>query len=106
MQNCPACRARYKGQSICTRCGTDLSLPLLSEQQATEQLRRAVQYLSNKDYNCAAIALQQAQQLQQTPLAIALDKFLQLKMYEPTLIDQAAVHEPVPVEEPQIHNLL
>lgn len=106
MQNCPACRARYKGQTMCTRCGTDLTLPLLSEQKAMEQLRRAVQCLSNKDYTCAVIALQQAQQLQQTPLAIALDKFLQLEMYEPTLIDPAAIHEPVPVEEPQIHNLL
>lgn len=106
MQNCPACRARYKGQPMCTRCGADLTLPLLSEQQAMELLRQAVQYLSNKDYSRAAIALQQARLLKQTPLAIALDEFLQVKIHEPSVTDEAARLESIPVEEPQIHSLL
>jgi hypothetical protein len=43
---CPVCRARFRGVSACSRCGTDLTLPMRAAARAwaaREQGRAALQ---------------------------------------------------------------
>lgn len=108
MQNCPACRARYKGESLCARCGADLTLPLLSEQQAEDYLQRAIQLLANDDHASAVAVIQQSLLLKQIPLAAALHAFLKTETHKlaPERVDESEVYESVLVDKPQAHRLL
>ena len=89
MLRCPACRARYKGELICVRCGTNLGLPLLSETQAMEYVQLAVRHLLNGNRGNAQIALKQALQLNNTPLALSLVQFIR---QAPVKIDEPVIH--------------
>ena len=110
MQKCPACRARYKGESLCARCGADLTLPLLSEQQAEDYLRRAIQLLVNGDPTRAVAEIQQSLLLRQTPLAVSLNAFLNTEMHQSTRakakVEEPKIHEPTQVDTLKTGNRL
>ena len=76
MERCPNCRARFSGDTVCHRCGSELdpALRIEARAQALEQL--AVQCL-RWDTRAAAYLLKRTLQLQQRPLARALQGFIE-----------------------------
>jgi|GEM_PF-593249 len=75
MERCPTCRARLKGQPLCHRCGTDLTLALQAETTAKQWLQRALHCFSEGSVDDAEVALDRAMMLHRTPLASALRPF-------------------------------
>lgn len=76
MDRCPACRARYKGNPTCYRCGTDLTLPLEAERQAGARAQQALQDVLEDDIEAARVAIDQAIQLKAEPAFLALQAFI------------------------------
>jgi hypothetical protein len=77
MERCPVCRARLRGEWLCPRCGSDLSLPVKIAQRVRQLEQRAVMRLAVGDKERAEAALLEASRLQSTQLARALLRFLQ-----------------------------
>ena len=46
MERCPVCRARFRDEAVCYRCGADLSVLLAIEAEAAELEREAVTLLA------------------------------------------------------------
>jgi Tfp pilus assembly protein PilF len=76
MERCPTCQARLRGEPVCARCRTDLSLPLAVEAEAAARLRRAVARLAEGDPAAARSALEESLRLKRDPLALLLRDFL------------------------------
>jgi hypothetical protein len=76
MERCPVCNARFKDELICYRCGTDLSILVNLESQATALERRAVTLCSAGKLIEARRAAARALELQRGPLARVLLEFL------------------------------
>ena len=75
MERCPVCRARFKGEAVCYRCGADLSVLLAIEAEAAEWERETVAMLAAGDWIAARRAADQALALQHSPLAAAARDF-------------------------------
>jgi hypothetical protein len=86
MERCPHCRARFKGEAECYRCGCDLTLLLRVESQAQHLEHFAVQRLACGDLKGAKRALEHAQELQYRPLVNALNGFTRYLARQPRLI--------------------
>lgn len=84
MEQCPHCRARYRGGTECYRCGMDLSLLLQIEERAQAWERIAVKRLASGDLAQAEVAVARALALQRRPLAVALQGFIQQTLGEAT----------------------
>ncbi len=68
LPHCPVCKARFRGQDKCPRCGADLSR-LMVVVACAQQLRgQARQALCAGWYHEARALAGQAQDLQRTPL--------------------------------------
>ena len=92
MERCPGCRARYKGEPICHRCGADLTLALQAEVDADASLGRAVKAFSAGDQSAADRALEVAIALHLTPLALALKAFFEdRRCHQPERVRHALV---------------
>jgi predicted amidophosphoribosyltransferase len=76
MQRCPICRARLRGESLCPRCGTDLSLPVEIEQRAQRLEQEAVRRLAAGQLQGAESRLVEALGLCATPLGRLLLRFV------------------------------
>ncbi len=76
MERCPICRARLKGEWLCPRCGTDLSLPLKIEQQVQLLEQNAVLRVAKGEMEQAEQDLYKALRLKSTPLAQVLLRFV------------------------------
>lgn len=76
MDRCPNCRARYKGEPQCRRCGMDLSTLLWIEAQAEAWERFAVERLTAGDLRGAKVAATEALARQHRPLAFMLREFV------------------------------
>jgi hypothetical protein len=76
MERCPTCQARLREPPVCSRCGTDLSLPLAAEAKAAAKLRLAVARLAEGDIPMARQAVEESMRLKRGPLAAALRGFL------------------------------
>jgi hypothetical protein len=76
MQRCPICRARLRGESLCPRCGSDLSLPVRTEQRAQRLEQDAVRRLAAGEPERAESLLVEALSLRATPLGRVLLRFL------------------------------
>ncbi len=76
MERCPTCQARWRGEPICGRCRTDLSVALAAEAQATAKLRAAIAHLAGSDGKAARDALEESLRLKRGPLALSLRNFL------------------------------
>jgi hypothetical protein len=75
MERCPVCRARYKDDPVCQRCGADLSGLLDIEAEAAALERRAVLLLRAGELIDARRTADQALALQYSPLALAVRDF-------------------------------
>ncbi len=77
MQRCPICKARIKANSICNRCGTDLSKLLTIESQAANLCNQAIKLLATNQLNQAQKLVEQSLQLKNTQIALTLHGFIQ-----------------------------
>jgi hypothetical protein len=76
MEHCPTCQARLREPPVCSRCGTDLSLPLAAEAKAAAKLHLALARLAGGDIPMALQAVEESLRLKRGPLAEALRGFL------------------------------
>ncbi len=72
MERCPVCRARFKDEPVCYRCGADLSVLLAIESEATALERRAVTLLGAGEWIEARRIAERARALYSSPLAAAV----------------------------------
>lgn len=75
MERCPVCRARYKDDPVCQRCGADLGSLLAIEAEAAALERRAVLLLEASEFGEARRTADHALALQYSPLARAVRDF-------------------------------
>lgn len=75
MERCPVCRARFKEEPVCYRCGADLSALLAIEAEADALEQRAIAGLEAGQPLEARQAAEQALMLQYRPLAAAVQDF-------------------------------
>jgi hypothetical protein len=61
--SCPVCRARFRGSSQCSRCGADLTAPMLLAARAYALRQAARQSLLRGDGPSALTSAQTAQRL-------------------------------------------
>jgi hypothetical protein len=59
---CPACRARFRGETTCSRCGADLHRPMLLVLSATRLRNAARAAIEHHDYTRAGELAEIAQQ--------------------------------------------
>jgi predicted amidophosphoribosyltransferase len=64
---CPVCRARFRGSSLCSRCGADLTALMLLAAHAYVLRQSGRQSLRQGDYRGALACSQAAQRLHATP---------------------------------------
>jgi hypothetical protein len=53
MERCPTCKAPYKGEPVCHRCGTDLGLLIQIEDNAAAYLKSAAAAFASGDFERA-----------------------------------------------------
>ena len=75
MERCPVCRARFKGEAICYRCGADLNVLLAIEAEAAAWERETIALLAAGDWIAARRAADRVLALQHSPLAAAARDF-------------------------------
>ena len=75
MERCPVCRARFKEEPVCYRCGADLSPLLTIEAEAAGLEQQAVTLLGTGQWLEARQTAEQALALQYSPLAAATRDF-------------------------------
>ena len=75
MERCPVCRARFKGEAVCYRCGADLNALLAIEAEAAAWERETVASLAAGDWIAARRATDQALALQYSSLAATARDF-------------------------------
>ena len=75
MERCPVCRARFRDEAVCYRCGADLSALLAIEAEATALEREAVNLLAAGRWIEARRAADRVLALQYSPLAAAARDF-------------------------------
>ncbi len=76
MDRCPICRARLKGEWLCPRCGSDLSLPLKIEQRVRLLEQDAVMRVAKGEMEQAEQVLNRVLRLKPTPLMRMLLRFV------------------------------
>ena len=80
MERCPVCKAKFKDNPICYRCGTDLSTLLRIERQAKLLEQRAVACYGAGHRSEAYRVAKQSLALQRSPLRDWLVEFLVWEM--------------------------
>ena len=75
MERCPVCRARFRDEAICHRCGVDLNPLLAIEAEAAAWEREAVTLLAAGAWIEARRATERALALRHSPLAAAARDF-------------------------------
>jgi hypothetical protein len=75
MERCPVCRARFRQETVCYRCGADLRALLAIEAEAAAREREAVTLLAAGRWIEARRAADRALALQYSPLADAVRDF-------------------------------
>ena len=75
MERCPVCRARFKEEPICYRCGADLEPLLAIEIEAAGLEKQAVTLLGAGQWFEARQTAERALALQYSPLAAAARNF-------------------------------
>ncbi|HYQ91670.1 MAG TPA: hypothetical protein VES89_06235 [Candidatus Competibacteraceae bacterium] len=76
MKRCPVCKAKFKEDPVCYRCGTDLSTLLRIERQAERLEQRAVTWYGAGHLSEAHRVAQQSLALQRSSLRGWLVAFL------------------------------
>jgi hypothetical protein len=75
MERCPVCRARFRDEAVCSRCGADLTPLLAIEAEAVALEREAVALLAAGQWIEARRAAERVLALQYSPLAAAARDF-------------------------------
>ncbi|MDG4552050.1 MAG: hypothetical protein P9F19_02495 [Candidatus Contendobacter sp.] len=75
MERCPVCRARFKDEAVCHRCGADLSPLLAIEAEAAAWERKAATLLATGQWIAARGAADRALALRHGPLASIMRDF-------------------------------
>ncbi len=75
MERCPICRARFKNEPVCYRCGADLSPLLAIEAEAAALEQQAVALTKAGQWLDAWQAADQALTRRHSPLAFAVREF-------------------------------
>ena len=75
MERCPVCRARFKDEPVCYRCGADLSTLLAIETESAALEQQAVALLEVGQPLEARRTAEQALMLQYSTLAAAVQDF-------------------------------
>ena len=75
MERCPVCRARFKEEPICYRCGADLSTLLAVENEAAALEQQAIAWLEAGQLLEARRVAAQVLLLQHRPLAAVVQDF-------------------------------
>lgn len=75
MERCPVCRARFREEPVCYRCGADLSALLAIEGEATAWERETVALLAAGEWIEARRAADRVLALRHSPLAVAARDF-------------------------------
>lgn len=90
MERCPVCRARFRNDPVCSRCGADLSALLAIEAEAATLERQAVILLGAGQWIEAYQAADRALALQDDALALAVRGFArqELTAHETQLIER------------------
>ncbi len=86
MENCPLCRARLRGASLCPRCGADLQPPQQAERAARRHEQEALRALLADHLDIANRALQQAIALKQHPEQRHLAALIRYSRHHPSPI--------------------
>jgi len=81
MERCPVCRARLKGEWLCLRCGSDLSLPLKIEQRVRLLEQHAVMRIAEGEMDQAEQILDKALRLKASLLGQMLLRFVRENQY-------------------------
>ena len=76
MERCPCCNARLRERKICSRCKSDLSTLISSEQAAQYWLAKAIQYRLVENIEQSTVAIGISLNLKKTKMAIAFREFL------------------------------
>ena len=76
MERCPVCQAKFKGDPVCYRCGTDLSTLLGIEKRAELLEQQAVALYGAGNFGEAWRVAEQALALKRSPLLCRLVEFL------------------------------
>jgi predicted amidophosphoribosyltransferase len=77
MERCTICKARLKeSETICPRCGADLSIPLNIEEQAEYFCHEGIMHLGAGDFDDAVQAIEYSLHLKRDPLAEAVLGFI------------------------------
>ena len=66
--HCPVCKAGFRGERECPRCGSDLSSLMAIAAEAYRFRRMARQALCSRRYDAALRSAEKAQSLQETEL--------------------------------------
>ncbi|GEM_PF-1290086 len=85
MEHCPVCRARLHQNSVCGRCGTDLSLPQAAARQAEVTRRQAMQLWRAGYLETALHLLRRTEQIQRAPLTRHLVRALSAQLLREAL---------------------
>ena len=96
MERCPICRARRDEDTICRRCGSDLTLASRAEEQALAWQQIAIAKLLSDDRQQARHALQKTLQLKRLPLALALSKMLEAELDLQPLLESVSKRSSLP----------
>ncbi len=79
MERCPVCRARFKKEKVCYRCGADCSLLLQIETQSHEWVSSAVKQCMHGEMAAAQENMQLALESNASPFILALSQFMHKK---------------------------
>jgi len=84
MENCPTCKAKYRGENICPRCGSDLSPLIRIEKQAQFYRDRAKELMQERNFSEASKSLKLARFLHQPSESEALEACILAFLEDPT----------------------
>ena len=76
MDRCPCCNARLREQSVCSRCKTELSDLIDSEQSAKDWLSMSMSFWAEGNVKQSVMALDYSLALHQTKIAQSFRDFM------------------------------
>ncbi len=76
MERCPCCNARLRERTVCSRCKTDLSVLISTEQAAGFWFSKAIQCYVANNIEQSIIAISMSLSLKKTRVAVIFRKFI------------------------------
>ncbi|MCP4753292.1 MAG: hypothetical protein GY866_20570 [Proteobacteria bacterium] len=81
MEKCPSCRARFKGELECYRCGFDYQFALRCEREGIDNYNEAIRSLKRNDAQKALHLVDKSCFYDRTPGSIKLKALILLMKY-------------------------